>query len=123
MDNTKTAPDQDNFETEEEYFKACREHRKAMNTKTEEDNILEFWYVNTYIQNLESGDGVEVLDKNDFIESMKSYSDKNNAPLKKRIEELERVLSVVQGSLKTHGPYPSTVKLIDDLLNPSTNGK
>lgn len=106
MDNTKTAPEEPNAE-------------RILFTKIIEASPGEnFIDIQDEINNVANDPGHAIV-----LDAMHEYANQVSAPLKKRIEELERVLSVVQGSLKTHGSYPSTVKLIDDILNPSTNGK
>lgn len=122
MNDTKTAPDQDNFETEEEYFKACREHRKTMNNKTAEEilksNLKDIYCIrpeDTYAQ---------------VLKSMEEYA----SPLKKRIEELEAASKeilrfkksldyVVEKEFQYAPNCLSALNKLDELLNPSTNGK
>lgn len=103
-------PDQKDFETEEEYFKACREHRETMNTKTAEE-ILKSNLKNIYC--IKPDDTYAQV-----LKSMEEYA----SPLKKRIEELEAALDGCRKIMHFMN-CPDTVKVIDNILNPSTNGK
>ncbi len=156
MDNTKTAPDQDNFETEEEYFKACREHRKGMDTKTaEEKHTPGPWMIDENAQiiagksvlgRIYSGDifpneDLPECTANGYliaaapeIAAERDRLKEEISPLKKRIEELEAASKeilrfkksldyVVEKEFQYAPNCLSALNKLEQLLNPSTNGK
>lgn len=101
--DTKTAPNQDDFENEEDFFKACRISR---GTKTAETpNAQQILFAKIIKASEDAGNNIsdtqDDLDEiaNDpahliVIDSMREYADQVSSPLKKRIDELEAWINI-----------------------------
>lgn len=85
-----------------------------MDTETAEERIKHDILVNHYIR-----DNTNPVY---YYSAMGEYADIVAAPLKKRIEELEKALEHAKSILLIE-KYAVAAKEIDVILNPSTNGK